>query len=249
MGTQELYIRNESETEARGPFNAEQVADLAEAGQVTADTLVYDATTEQWVALNTDAELMAVVFPEKRQLALKAKDIQTLNQPNHAARPITIDDMLAAAEGRTEDTRDRRNPEIAMARAAKVGMYGAMAALLLAAAGEVLPSIEPLMAMDGAKLLLQPLAILGVIDLALAVLIGLGMVNLYPVVRFRAALGLGLMGFMFYTQGLSLPLLQVMVGCIGLYLCTLLVSLIPAIIAAAAAVLGMGTLTWYLLSH
>jgi hypothetical protein len=112
-----------------------------------------------------------------------------------------------------------------------------------------LPSIEPLMAMDGAKLLLQPLAILGVIDLALAVLIGLGMVNLYPVVRFRAALGLGLMGFMFYTQGLSLPLLQVTVGCIGLYLCTLLVSLIPAIIAAAAAVLGMGTLTWYLLSH
>jgi hypothetical protein len=53
MATQEIYIRNASETEARGPFNPQQVADLAEAGQVNAETLIYEATSEQWVALNT----------------------------------------------------------------------------------------------------------------------------------------------------------------------------------------------------
>jgi len=248
MATQELYFRNESDSEARGPFNPQQIADLAEAGQVTAETLIYDATTEQWVALSTNAELMAVVFPEKKKLSLKAKEIKTLNKEDANAKPITVTDMLAAAEGRTDETRDKRDPEQAMAIAARVGMYGAMAALLAAAAGEVLPSTEALMAMDMAKLLEQPFAIFGLVDLALVVLLALGMVTLYPVVRFRAALGLGLMGFIFYVQGLTTPLLQLAIGCSGLYLCTVFVSLVPAVVAAVAAVGGMGTLAWYLLS-
>ena len=45
MATQEFYIRNASETEARGPFNLEQMVSLAEAGQVTADTLYYEAAS------------------------------------------------------------------------------------------------------------------------------------------------------------------------------------------------------------
>lgn len=248
MATQEIYLRNATETEARGPFSAQQVADLAEAGQVTVDTLIYDAHTEQWVALSTDQELMAVVFPEKKKLSLKAKEIKTLNKADEHAKPITVNEMLAAAEGRTADTADKQDPEIEMARAAKVGMFGALIALVLAAAGEALPATEALMSMDGAKLLAHPLAILGVIDLALGVLLGLGMVSIYPFVRFRAALGLGLIGFMFFAQGLPLPLLQIVVGSIGLYLCTVFVSLVPVIIAAAMAVGGMGTLAWYFLS-
>lgn len=39
MVPQEFYIRNESENEARGPFNLDQVTSLTEAGQVTAETL------------------------------------------------------------------------------------------------------------------------------------------------------------------------------------------------------------------
>jgi hypothetical protein len=108
MGTQEIYIRNANDTEARGPFQAAQVADLAEAGQVTAATLIYDATTEQWVELNTNAELMAVVFPPKKKLAFKAKEIASLNVKEDTAKPISVDDMLAAAEGRTADTKGKQ---------------------------------------------------------------------------------------------------------------------------------------------
>lgn len=247
--TQEIYIRNETETEARGPFTAQQIADLAEAGQVTAETLVYDPATEQWMALSTNPELLAVVFPEKRKLALKAKEIKTLNKPDSNAKEITVNDMLAAAEGRTEDTAGKADPEIAMARAAKIGMIGAIATLVLAAAGELLPSTTVLMEGDASKLISHPFVIFGVADIFLIVLLGLGMVTLYPLVRFRAALGLGLMGFIFFSQGNTMPLLQVAAGSIGLYLCTVCVSLIPVIVAAAAGVGGMGTLAWYLLSQ
>lgn len=248
MATQEIYLRNATETEARGPFSAQQVADLAEAGQVTADTLIYDAHTEQWVAIATNQELMAVVFPEKKKLSLKAKEIKTLNKPDEHAKPITVNEMLAAAEGRTSETSDKRDPEIEMARAAKVGMFGALLTLLCAAAGEALPATEALVSLDGAKLLAQPLAILGAIDLFMAVLLGLGTVAIYPFVRFRAALGCGLIGFMLFAQGQHLPLLQVAIGSLGLYLCTVFVSLVPAVVAALMGIGGMGTLAWYFLS-
>jgi hypothetical protein len=192
---------------------------------------------------------MAVVFPEKKKLSLKAKEIKTLNKTDANAKEISVHDMLAAAEGRTDDTKGKADPQIAMARAAKIGMFSALIALVLAAAGELLPATDVLTAPTLEKVIAQPFVILGAIDIVLAVLLGLGMVTLYPLVRFRAALGLGLMGFMFYAQGLPVPLLQVTAGCVGLYLCTVFVNLIPAVIAAAAAVGGMGTLAWYLLSH
>src|SRR4051812_3019899 len=144
MATQELYIRNASETEARGPYNYEQLTSLAETGGVTPETLIYDATTEQWVALNSNAELMAVAFPEKKKLILKAKEIKTLNKSDENAKAITVDDMLAAAEGRTSDTADKKDPAIAMARAAKIGMWSAVVTLIAAAAGEILPGTDAL---------------------------------------------------------------------------------------------------------
>ncbi|MBL9201038.1 MAG: DUF4339 domain-containing protein [Opitutaceae bacterium] len=244
---QEIYIRNPTETEARGPFTAQQVADLAEVGQVTPESLYYDAATEQWVPLNGNVALMAVVFPAKKKLALKAKEIDSLNVKEDTVRPITVDDMLAAAEGRTADTKDKADPSVARARAARLGLWGAILALVLAAAAEILPASAALISMEGAQLIANPLVILGVVDLVLAVLLGLGMTTLYPFVRFRAALGLGWLGLTYMMQGLQEPLLYAAAGSIGLYLCTLMTSLVPALAAIAAAVVGMGMLARYLL--
>jgi hypothetical protein len=248
MATQELYIRNETDTEARGPFTAQQIADLGEAGQVTPETLIYDATTEQWVALSANPELLALVFPEKKKLSLKAKEIKTLNKPDDQSKPITVNDMLDAAEGRTDDTKGKSDPAVDMMRAAKVGMIGAIVTLVAAAAAEILPGTDALISMDPAKLIAQPLVLLGVLDVLFAVLLGLGMTTLYPMVRFRAALGLGLMGFMFFAQGMPTALLAVAAGSAGLYLCTVFVHMIPAILAAAAGVGGMGLLAWQMLA-
>lgn len=249
MSTQELYIRNATETEARGPFNVQQVADLADAGHVTPETLVYDANSEQWVTLSTKEELVASIFPPKRKLELKAKEIKGLNSADVGAKAITVNDMLDAAEGRTAETRGKGDPAIAMMRAARVGMIAATVALVFAAAAEALPSSAALMSMDGAALLASPLAVLGAIDLFLAVMLALGVTALYPVIRFRAALGFGYVGFILYAQGVSSELmLAAAVGSIGLYACTLVVRMVPAILAGLAGVGGMGFLAWRMLT-
>lgn len=249
MSTQELYLRNATETEARGPFNVQQVADLADAGHVTPDTLIYDATAEQWVALSSKEELVASIFPPKRKLELKPKEITGLNTADAGAKAISVTDMLDAAEGRTAETRGKGDPAIAMMRAARVGMIAATITLVFAAAAEALPHTAALMSMSGPALLANPLAVLGAIDLFLAIMLALGVTALYPLIRFRAALGLGFIGFIFYAQGVSSELmLAVAVGSIGLYACTLVVSMVPAILAGLAGVGGMGLLAWRFLT-
>ncbi|HYD85119.1 MAG TPA: DUF4339 domain-containing protein, partial [Opitutus sp.] len=189
MATQEFYIRNESDTEARGPFTLEQLSSLTESGQLTPATLYYEANTEQWTAIEANAELKATLFPEKKKLSIRTKqNLETLNKESEGAAPITVGDMLAAAEGRTADTKDKQDPAEAMARAAAIGRFAAIAALVVASAGEMLPSAKAIMAMDTTALMESPLVFLGVLDLFLAVVLGLGVVSLYPFIRFRAAL-------------------------------------------------------------
>lgn len=241
MATQEFYVRNESETEARGPFNFEQLSSLTENGQITADTLFYDANTEQWAPISSSDELKQALFPEKRKLQMRASVQQSsLNTESSDSRPpITVNDMLAAAEGRTDDTKERIDPNIAMGRAAAMGRWSCIAMLILSLAAETLPDIDFLMAFNVAKLLDHPLIILGALDVALTIMLLLGAVTFYPVVRFRAALGLGFIGFMFYTQGLSLPLLAIIAGSVGMYMCTVSVSILVVLICGLAGLAGM----------
>ena len=57
------------------------------------------------------------------------------------------------------------------------------------------------------------------------------------------------MGFVFYTQGLGMPLLAVIAGSAGLYICTVTVSLIPVIAAGVVGLAGMAGATYALLTR
>jgi hypothetical protein len=68
-------------------------------------------------------------------------------------------------------------------------------------------------------------------------------------IRFRAAFGLGLLGLSYFSNGESTLLLAAAAGSVGLYLCTVVLSLIPAVVAVAAACGGMGFLAWQVISR
>jgi hypothetical protein len=248
MATQEYYIREASENEARGPYNIEQLVSLAETGQVTLETLWYDPTAEDWALIGSSDSLRSALFPEKRKLRMKAKEVTPMVKNADSMAPITVEDMLAGAEGRTSDTKDKIDPKIMQAHAARIGMWSAVACLVLARAGEILPAADAIAAMDVGKVLAQPLAFLGALDLFMAVMLGLGVVQFYPMVRFRAALGLGFFGFIFYTQGASIPMLAVCAASVGMYFATVWVDMLPILIVSALGVAGSAGTAYFLLS-
>jgi hypothetical protein len=248
MAAQEFYIREASENEARGPFNLEQLVSLTETGQVTTETLWYDPMVEDWAPIGINEELKNALFPEKRKLRMKARDPIPLAREGESLAPITVADMLAGAEGKTDETRDKADPEIVQLKAARIGMWSAIVCLVLAAAGEVLPAADAIAALDLGKIMDQPLVLLGAGDLFVATMLGLGVVSFYPLIRFRAALGLGLFGFVFFAQGSPIALLSVIGGSVGLYLMTISVDLLPVMIVSALGLAGMAGASYFLLS-
>lgn len=249
MATQEFYIRTASETEAHGPFTQEQLASLAEAGKVDPQTLYYEATTEQWVSISSNLELKNVIFPEKRRLTVKPKDrVSSLNSGSNTSPPITVTDMLAAAEGRTADTRDKRDRIVVMERAAKIGRFACILMLVISTASLLLPSIDAIVAMDTAHLVLNPFIYLGVLDLLLALFLILGVVSVYPFIRFRAMLAVGFLGLIFFTQGQMVPLAAIVAGSLGLYLTTVFVSYIGLGLSVGLGLAGLLGFAYYMLT-
>ncbi len=248
MATKEFYIRNPDETDSRGPFTIDQLTSLAEAGQVTPDTLYYEANSEQWIAIKDNVEVKEAIYPEKKKLSFKKVTAEVPHIATKDERPaITVHDFLAAAEGKTDETKDKTADQVMADHCAKAGLWGGILILIVAAAAEILPSIDVLTAFALPKLIASPLVILGVLDVALAVLLILGVVSIYPFVRFRAMLGLGFMGFIYYTQGQLSHLAAAVAGSVGLYICTVFISYVPIGLGLLLGLGGMGALAYLLI--
>jgi hypothetical protein len=238
----EFYVRGINDAEARGPFSLEQLGSLAEAGQLTPDTYYYDAGTEQWLTLDSNTEMKAAIWPEKRKLGFKQAEFKAVNQDMGSAPPITVQQFLDAAEGRTDDTKGKKDKSLDMMRAAMWGTRGAAVMLLISAVALSLPSIDSIIAMDFAKMLERPLIILGVVDLVLGILLMLGVISLYPFVRFRAVFGLGFLGFILWSQGNNTAVVALGAGSAGLYFATIFLSYLPLGVALLAGIGGMAAL-------
>jgi hypothetical protein len=234
----EYYVRGVNDADARGPFSLEQLTSLAEAGQVDAQTYYYDTASEQWVLLTSNEQLKAALWPEKRKLGFKQMEFKPLNEEKtDSAPPITVQQFLDAAEGKTEDTKGKKDKGETMMAAAQWGTRSAAIISIASAAALVLPGIDAVIAMDWAKVLQMPGTILGIIDVFVGLLLILGVIQIYPFVRFRAVFGLGFLGFLFLTQGQLTPLIAVAAGSLGLYFSTIFLSYIPL---AVSALLGLG---------
>jgi hypothetical protein len=248
MLTQEFYIRGPTDTDARGPFTVEQLVTLGETGGIDTETLFYDATTEQWAPIATSDKVKSLVFPEKKRLSVKPKQhVATLNVQQEEHRPITVQQMLAAAEGRTDDTRDKRNYAEAQARAARAGLISATLICLFSATALILPHIDDVMAMNWAAMNEHPLVFLGLVDLLCAVLLALGMAALYPFIRFRAAFGIGFLGLLYWLQNQPQMAFLVVGGSVGLYFCTVVVSYLPVLLSAILGLAGIGGFVYFTL--
>jgi hypothetical protein len=252
MSAQELYLRPANATDARGPFPPEQLADLARAGEVTPETLVYDTTREGWVALAERPDLLALAFPPRQRLTLKPRPAPTpAAPPAEAAAAAATAPAPAApavpeiAEILAESSRATEAESARLVHGATLGRRGALAGLLLAAGAGLAPLAGgPLPASPLATLLAHPGLLLVPVDVVLATLLATGATGPYPFLRFRAAFGLGYAGLLLQQAEASSAGAALAVGAAGLFACTLCYRPLAAGAAAAAACLGYALAAW-----
>src|SRR6185369_1914600 len=99
------------------------------------------------------------------------------------------------AEGRTDETKGKKDKSRIMMNAAIWGTRSAAIISFASAVSLILPGIDALQTMDPVKIMQFPGVVLGVVDAVIGLLLLLGVITIYPFVRFRAVFGLGFLGF------------------------------------------------------
>lgn len=257
---EEYFIRGPEEETASGPYAADALLTLAEAGKITPDHYYFDPTMESWALIKSNEALYREIFPEKKRLSLRKKtpeEIHSINQPDETTKAVQVDEMLAAAEGHTSETRHVRKKRLWQERCAALSVPMLAVLLFISALSVLYPSWSIINAIlnetEGAwRMLFQrPVVFLGALDLLMGAFLLLNATEIFPLIRFRAMLGSGFFAVLFTAnwlngdpEGIWMALSSLGFG-FGLYICTLTLNFSLMMIAAALGFAGAFGIIWF----
>lgn len=247
----EYYIRTPEQDESRGPFNIDKLLTLAEAGQVTENTLYYNEENEEWVPIGLNEELKAQVFPKAESLKLHIgvdKKDGASSEGSGEVTGINVQDMLKAAEADTKETRHLKKSQKSFEQAVALASMTMGLMMLLSAISFFIPHLESI---QGAvneglytNLLNYPFLLVGFFDVIMAILLLLSVTEIYPLLRGRAALGLGFGVYLGWALGDPLLMLAFGLGSAGIFLATISQRLSIMLVAIIIGIGGNGALAF-----
>lgn len=201
----EYFIRYPDSEEAKGPYNTEQLQSLSEAKKVTPDTLYYDDDKEVWLAIRGNEDLKETLFPAEKKLSLKKKsdaELNLLNKPeSQETKKLTIEEILAAAEGDTKETKNKKAKAVWKHRTVGYTSFALTITFLLSTLGFAYIHLSTIQTLNPYLILRDPFLIIAGIDLFLTICLALSVTTIYPIVRIRAVIGLGFLALYFYSFG------------------------------------------------
>ncbi|HKK18233.1 MAG TPA: GYF domain-containing protein [Opitutales bacterium] len=250
----EYYIRTPEQDESRGPFNDSKLRTLAEAGQVTENTLYYDEEKEEWIPIALNEALKAQVFPKAESLKLRLghDDTDSEKYPDDETG-INVENMLKAAEADTDETRHLKRSQKSFERAVALASMTLGLMMILSAISFVIPHLD---AIQGAvnedaytDLLNYPFLLVGIFDLVMAVLLLLSVTEIYPLLRGRAMLGLGFGVYVGWALGDPLLMLAFGLGGAGVFLATIAQGLSTMLLAIVIGIGGNAALAYLAINN
>lgn len=246
----DYYIRTPDYENSRGPFDAAQLLSLAEAGQITENTLHYDENKEEWVPIALNEKLNALVFPEREPLSLRSVEKKEARAPCDTPKKegLKVHDMLAAASCETDETSHIKKQNVNFEKAASLSPNGIAIAMLLSALALLTPYSQiisdAISAGQVATIINYPIVLIGLFDFVMAALLLLAMTEVYPLLRARAMLTLGFGLYLGWSlEDPLIALTSVMAG-IGIFYATISRSYGLMITVLALAIGGNAILSY-----
>lgn len=256
---EEYFIRGPEDDTASGPFTLDALLTLAEADKISPEHYYYDPKIESWVQIKSNEPLLKQIYPQKRKLILRkrADDAADSGSAEDEMPAVKIDEMLAAAEGHTPETRHVRTRRQWQERTAAISVPTLGAMLLISALSVLYPSWNIINGIinetEGSLQLLfqNPVVFLGALDLLMGVFLLLNATEIFPLIRFRAMLGSGFFSVVFAAAwingdpvGLWLALASLAFG-FGLYICTLTLNFNLMLVSASTGIIGALAIFWF----
>ena len=189
--------------------------------------------------------------PEKKEE--NAPPIRTTSDTDDEGNVLPehdVSEMLLAAEGQTEDTEHLKRKQERQNAAASMSLPGLGLIMLLSAFVLIYPNYSTIqLALSGEEeggyfLLLDPMIMIGLLDLIFAIFLLLAVSEIFPAIRLRAALGLGFWGFIFWAGGDPTLMVIAMAGHLSLFICTMTLNLYLMMAGLVLGVLSFGMLSY-----
>ncbi len=159
----------------------------------------------------------------------------------------SVEEMLAAAEGETEGTEHLKRREERQGAAAAMSLPGLGIIMLLSAVSMIFPyypAIQTALEEEVYTQLLSPLLIFGGLDLIVGIFLLLGVSEIYPIVRFRVAIGLGFWTYVFWAGGDPQLMYLAIAGHISVFICTMTLNIFFMMAGLALGILTFGSLAF-----
>jgi hypothetical protein len=224
----DCYIRTPDQDESRGPFDPIKLQTLAEAGQISENSLYYDESKEEWVPIALNPELCAQVFPQREKLELKIQKSKEVLAAEEAVKDPgghSVEDMLDAAEGNTAEKKALKQKEKSFNKAAALSapslgiMMMASAVFLLYPHYSII--LDAIQSGTYASPINFPFILIGIFDFMMGIFLFLAVTEVYPLLRGRSMLTLGFGAYVGWSLGDPILMLVSALSGLGIFLATI----------------------------
>ncbi|MCC5789705.1 MAG: DUF4339 domain-containing protein [Opitutales bacterium] len=234
------FIKDTLNAEARGPFSLEDLQSLGENGHIAPESLAYTEEDDSWLEINKRDKLMTAVFPEKKKLRIRPKDeIDTINKESADDQEISVNDLLAAAEGKTKGSKKAQRVMELQEKGAYWGLTFTGSLLLGFSLVMLFPQIDVLLSFHAGEYIVNPFIIMGLLGLAASAIILLQVPEVYPFMRFFVSFAFGFLALYFYSMGESGYILFALLATASMFTLTLIAHLYYVIAVAAVGLFSL----------
>ena len=216
------------------------------------ETLYYIEDSEEWLTIVSNESLQQEVFTQKKKLTLKPKtseDLNLLNVEEDEAPAVTVDEMLAAAEGATEATKHVK--ERVRLREKAAGLYSGDRIDHADKSFNAMFTNYGVITRGDRRRGLHgpfsvPLLIVELFDLAISVFLFLSITEIFPCFEFGLPWRMGYFSFFHWGEWHtgdhnSFDLMVTPVaGSIVIFICTLTRDFFLMVVSGLLGILGMG---------
>ncbi|MCH8475166.1 MAG: DUF4339 domain-containing protein [Opitutales bacterium] len=237
---EKYFIKDTPDSEARGPFTLEDLQSLGENGHITPESIAYTEEDDRWLEINKRDELMVAVFPEKKKLRIRPKDeIDTINKESEDDKEISVNDLLAAAEGKTKGSKKAQRVMELQEKGAYWGLTFTGSLLLGLSLVLLFPQLDVLLGFNAGDYITNPFIIMGLLGLGASAIILLQMPEVYPFARFFVSFAFGFLTLYLYSMGESGYILFAFLATGAIFSLTLIAHLYYVIAIASVGLFAL----------
>ncbi len=204
---------------------AKQKAETPEEGEASSEGRPEELATDEAQA------------PEKEEPAKKDKKKKKGEKPDEREK-LEVTKMLALAEGRADDP-SGKSPREKQAAVAFFGLRFLTVFFLTSVLAMAYIEKDLVLSADAIAMAKSPYLIIAAFDLIVTFTLLLQVTEVYPLLRFRAAIGAGLLSMLFYSSGDTILLLSNLLLMIAIYFSSAIIKIRFLIACGVTGVLGI----------